>query len=194
MLVPGCKAFVHIPKDERSKLDDKTRQCVFVGYGQDEFGYRFYDPVQKKLIRSRDAVFVEDQTIKDIEKTDKVVPNSDDFIDLQPAPQNHVPVKDEDDLQGEQPDAFDIPAQHEEEEPPPPPPPEIPATEAQPPLRRSSRVPIPSRLYSPRQYAFVTERENLNAVKKQWKIRTKMNRLMPCKMRWNPCMRMTDLS
>ena len=29
----GCKAFVHVPKDERSKLDDKTRQCIFVGYG-----------------------------------------------------------------------------------------------------------------------------------------------------------------
>ena len=41
----GCKAFVYIPKDERSKLDVKTRQCVFIGYGQDEFGYRFYDPV-----------------------------------------------------------------------------------------------------------------------------------------------------
>ena len=36
----GCKAFVHVPKDERSKLDVKTRQCIFIGYGQDEFGYR----------------------------------------------------------------------------------------------------------------------------------------------------------
>ncbi|CAL1371305.1 unnamed protein product [Linum trigynum] len=42
----GCKAFAHIPKDERSKLDSKTRPCVFIGYGQDEFGYRFYDPIQ----------------------------------------------------------------------------------------------------------------------------------------------------
>ena len=59
----GCKAFVHIPKDERSKLDAKTRPCVFIGYGQDELGYRFYDPVQKKLVRSRDVVFMEDYTI-----------------------------------------------------------------------------------------------------------------------------------
>ena len=56
----GCKAFVYIPKDERSKLDEKTRQCIFVGYGHnDEFGYRLYDPVQKKLVRSRDVVFME---------------------------------------------------------------------------------------------------------------------------------------
>lgn len=34
----GCKVFVHVPKDERSKLDAKTRQCIFLGYGHDEFG------------------------------------------------------------------------------------------------------------------------------------------------------------
>ena len=46
----GCKAIVHVTKDERSKLDVKTKQCIFIGYGQDEFGYRFYDPVEKKLV------------------------------------------------------------------------------------------------------------------------------------------------
>ena len=66
----GCKTFVHIPKDERSKLDAKTRPCVFIGYGQDDLGYRFYDPMQKKLVGSRDAMFMEDHTIQDIEKTD----------------------------------------------------------------------------------------------------------------------------
>lgn len=29
----GCKVFVHIPKDERSKLDVKLKQCIFIGYG-----------------------------------------------------------------------------------------------------------------------------------------------------------------
>ncbi|KAJ4716959.1 Retrovirus-related Pol polyprotein from transposon TNT 1-94 [Melia azedarach] len=83
----GCKAFMHIPKDERSKLDVKTRQCVFLGYGQDEFGYRFYDPVQKKLVRSRDAIFIEDQTIQDIEKLKEEMPQySDTLIDLDPVP------------------------------------------------------------------------------------------------------------
>jgi len=51
----GCKAFFHIPRDERSKMDAKTRQCIFISYGEDEFGYRFYDPVEKKLVRSRDV-------------------------------------------------------------------------------------------------------------------------------------------
>ncbi|KAG8385877.1 hypothetical protein BUALT_Bualt03G0090800 [Buddleja alternifolia] len=37
----------------------------------DEFGYGFDDPVAKKLVRSRDVVFMEDQTIDDITKVEK---------------------------------------------------------------------------------------------------------------------------
>ena len=29
----GCKAFVHVPKEQRSKLDNKSTPCIFVGYG-----------------------------------------------------------------------------------------------------------------------------------------------------------------
>ncbi|GAA0145952.1 transmembrane signal receptor [Lithospermum erythrorhizon] len=60
----GCRAFVHIPKDERTKLDSKSKQCVYLSYGDDKFGYKLYDPVSKKVVRSRDVVFFEDQTIK----------------------------------------------------------------------------------------------------------------------------------
>ena len=67
-----------IPKYERSKLDVKTRQCVFVGYDQNEFGYRLYNPVEKKLIRSRDVEFMEDQTITDIDEVEKVEAYSND--------------------------------------------------------------------------------------------------------------------
>ena len=48
--VLGCKACVHVPKDERSKLDVKSKQCIFNGYSQDEFGYLFYDPIDKKSL------------------------------------------------------------------------------------------------------------------------------------------------
>ena len=58
------KACVHVPKDERSKLDVKTKQCIFIGYSQDEFGYRFYDPIDKKLIRSRDVVSLKIKLLK----------------------------------------------------------------------------------------------------------------------------------
>ncbi|KAI4334662.1 hypothetical protein L6164_013380 [Bauhinia variegata] len=83
----GCKAFVHVPKDERSKLDAKTRQCVFIGYGHDDFGHRFYDLVEKKLVRSRDVIFMEDQSIEDIDKAEKSKSSSvSGLVDLDPTP------------------------------------------------------------------------------------------------------------
>jgi len=62
----GSKTFVHVSKDERSKLDVKTREYIFIGYDLDEFDYRFYDPVEKKHVINRDVIFVQDQTIEDI--------------------------------------------------------------------------------------------------------------------------------
>ena len=65
----GCKAFSHIPRDERSQLAKTIKQYIFLGYSEDEFGYRFWDPISKKVTRSRDVVFFEDQTIEDIDKS-----------------------------------------------------------------------------------------------------------------------------
>ncbi|VFQ91846.1 unnamed protein product [Cuscuta campestris] len=50
---------MHVPKEHRLKLDFKTSPCVFVGYGDEEFGYRLYDPAKKRVVRSRDVVFYE---------------------------------------------------------------------------------------------------------------------------------------
>ena len=33
----GCRLYVHIPKDERLKLDDKAKKCIFLRYGHEEF-------------------------------------------------------------------------------------------------------------------------------------------------------------
>ena len=83
----GCKACVHVPKDERSKLDVKTKQCIFFGYGQDEFGCHFYNPIDKKLIRSRYVALFEDQTIEDIDKTKKLDSHADEsLVDVDPIP------------------------------------------------------------------------------------------------------------
>jgi len=71
---------VHVPKDERSKLDAKSRQCIFISYSENEFGYRFYDPAKKKLFRSRDVKFMEDQTIEDIDKVEKSTPKEDNDV------------------------------------------------------------------------------------------------------------------
>ena len=73
----GCKACVHVSKDERLKLDVKTNQCIFICYGQDEFRYHFYNPIYKKFIRSRDVALFEDQTIEDIDKTEQLDSHAD---------------------------------------------------------------------------------------------------------------------
>ncbi|KAL6323545.1 hypothetical protein AAG906_039125 [Vitis piasezkii] len=149
LCVFGCKAFVHIPKDERSKLDAKTRPCVFIGYGQDELGYRFYDPVQKKLVRSRD----------DIEKTNPMESqHSGDLIDLDLGPLTNLPTQVEDEAHDDQHDMGDVetPTQvevdddvHEQS----------PAAEAPSdiPLRRSTRDRHPSTRYSVDDYVLLTD-------------------------------------
>ena len=38
----GCKAFAHIPKDDRRKLDAKSLECVFVGYCNDHKTYKLF--------------------------------------------------------------------------------------------------------------------------------------------------------
>ena len=43
-----CKAFVHAPKEQRTKLDDKVVSCIFLDYSSDEFGYRLWDPENKE--------------------------------------------------------------------------------------------------------------------------------------------------
>ena len=40
----GCRVFVLIPKDDRSKLYNKAKQCIFISYGNKEFGYRLWNP------------------------------------------------------------------------------------------------------------------------------------------------------
>ena len=59
----GFLAYMHVVKDLRGKLDPKTWSCIFLGYGDDELGYRVWDLVNKKVFRSRDIIFMEDRTI-----------------------------------------------------------------------------------------------------------------------------------
>ena len=78
----GCRCFVHVPKDERSKLDDKARQCIFLGYGEEKWGYKLYEPISRKVLRSRDVVFMEDQTVEDFLKGKELEEYVDDLTDL----------------------------------------------------------------------------------------------------------------
>ena len=61
----GCISYVHIDSDARSKLDAKSKICFFIGYGDEKFGYRFWDEQNKKIIRSRNVIFNKQAMYKD---------------------------------------------------------------------------------------------------------------------------------
>ncbi|CAA0810671.1 Uncharacterized mitochondrial protein AtMg00710, partial [Striga hermonthica] len=65
----GCVAYVHISDQGKNKLDPKSKKCTFLGYGEDEFGYRLWDDENKKMIRSRDVIFNERVMYKDRHNT-----------------------------------------------------------------------------------------------------------------------------
>ena len=56
----GCLAYSLVPQQHRKKLDDKAVKCIFVGYSAKSKGYRLYHPQTKRILVSRDVVFVED--------------------------------------------------------------------------------------------------------------------------------------
>ena len=60
MKVFGCHAFVHIPKEKRSKLDAKAVLCRFLGYSEHQKTYRFEELSTGRVVMSRDAQFKED--------------------------------------------------------------------------------------------------------------------------------------
>jgi hypothetical protein len=56
----GCTAYVHIPDNKRTKLDDRSLKCVFLGVSGESKAYRLFDPLSKTIIISRDVRFEEE--------------------------------------------------------------------------------------------------------------------------------------
>jgi hypothetical protein len=61
----GCEEFVHIDKENRKKLEAKSKKCTFIGYGVNDFGYLLWDYENHKIIRSIDVIFNEKGMYKD---------------------------------------------------------------------------------------------------------------------------------
>jgi hypothetical protein len=54
-----CEAYIHVLKENKSKLDKKAKKCIFIGYKYGLKGYNLWNPKTKKVVYSRDVVFRE---------------------------------------------------------------------------------------------------------------------------------------
>jgi hypothetical protein len=50
--VSGCDAFVHVPKEKRSKMDKKELKFIFIGYKEGMKGYKLWDPASRRTMYS----------------------------------------------------------------------------------------------------------------------------------------------
>ncbi|KAG6771504.1 hypothetical protein POTOM_022872 [Populus tomentosa] len=88
----GCVSYVHIDSDARNKLEAKSKKCFFIGYGDEEFGFRFWDDQNRKIIRSRNVIFNEKVMYKDRSSEETEMADSDtspqrsEFIRLEGLP------------------------------------------------------------------------------------------------------------
>lgn len=50
---------MHVPKEQRSKLESKDQFIHFCWYRYEEYDFKFYDLKKKQVVRSRDGVLFE---------------------------------------------------------------------------------------------------------------------------------------
>ncbi len=55
----GCKAFAHVPDEKRTKLESKSMPCVFLRYYEGTKAYRLMCLETKRIIKSRNVMFIE---------------------------------------------------------------------------------------------------------------------------------------
>jgi hypothetical protein len=53
--------YAHVPDQRRTKLDDKSMNLVFIGYDERPKAYKLYNPIEKKVISSRN-VYINEQS------------------------------------------------------------------------------------------------------------------------------------
>ena len=51
----GSVTYAHVPDQRRTKLEDKSKRYIFIGYDEKTKGYKLLDPISKMVIVSRDV-------------------------------------------------------------------------------------------------------------------------------------------
>ncbi|GAA0140721.1 hypothetical protein LIER_02019 [Lithospermum erythrorhizon] len=181
-----------ILEDERTKLDNKSKQCVFLSYGDDKFGYKLYDPVARKIVRIRDVVFFEDQTINEfnkevqIESGDRglVEDESDEELEIKYPTIAQENSRTNDTMNANGNDVIsnnnmeEVSHNSELNDSQLSEPGEIDnqgTPQSSSVVRTSIRDQIPSTKYPPHEYVLLIDGGSLHAFKNQWKWKTRMN-------------------
>ena len=72
----GSPAYMHVSSEERSKLDAKSVQCIFLGYQKGVKGFKLWDPKANKVVISRDVVFDEKAMVQCTQGEETWMPES----------------------------------------------------------------------------------------------------------------------
>lgn len=84
----GCLGYRLIPKAKRRKLDMKTEPMIFIGYPDNQKGYRLMNPKTHEVITARDVIFLEHSFLhKENEKRSEVIINLNTDCDQSSEPQ-----------------------------------------------------------------------------------------------------------
>jgi hypothetical protein len=95
----GCEACVHVPKENRSKIDKKVEKCIFSKYKYGLKDYKLWNLETKMVVYNRDVVFGE---MKDIVKQEAL-------------PSKEEPEKIEFDLKDDESDSIEEQKSEEED-------------------------------------------------------------------------------
>jgi hypothetical protein len=60
----GSPAYIHVPKEKRTKLEPSRKKDTFVGYNETSKAYRIYVPGEKYVEVSRDVTFHEEDAFR----------------------------------------------------------------------------------------------------------------------------------
>jgi hypothetical protein len=55
----SCDAYVHVPKEKRSKLDNKVEKCIFIDDKDSVKCYKIWNPIIRKIVYNHDMIFKE---------------------------------------------------------------------------------------------------------------------------------------
>nr|GEZ95377.1 zinc finger, CCHC-type [Tanacetum cinerariifolium] len=72
----GCKAYAKVTKPHLKKLEDRSKELVYLGTQPGSKAYRLFDPVTKDMVVSRDVKFKEDEGWDWKGYLDNINPNS----------------------------------------------------------------------------------------------------------------------